>query len=83
VRPFILPVPGPLAALQAWFMDYLPGKPFSTDNWKSLQRDSVCRDNGCARLGIEPTPLLASVPMYLADTSREGHLERFRERRTL
>ena len=81
VRPWILPVPGPIAALQARLMDYLPGKPFSTDNWKSLQRDSVCQENGCARLAIEPTPLLASVPLYLNDASRERQLERFRARR--
>jgi NADH dehydrogenase len=76
----VLPVPRPVARVQAWFMDFLPGKPFSTDNWRSLQRDSVCVENGCARLGIRPTYLAAIVPDYLGGRGREARLERFRAR---
>jgi len=62
-------------------MDFLPGKPFSTDNWRSLARDSVCVENGCARLGIRPTPMAAIVPAYLGERSRERLFERFRAQR--
>ena len=49
-------------------MGLLPGKPFSLDNYRSLTLDSICRENGCAALGIAPRPMLAELPLYLAPT---------------
>jgi NADH dehydrogenase len=46
--------------------DFVPGKPFSTDNYRSLTVDSVCKVNGLARLGIRPQPLPALLPKFLA-----------------
>lgn len=60
-RARIIPLPDPIARLQAAVFDFVPGKPFSTDNYRSLAVDSVCRDDGCARLGIRPTPLVPAV----------------------
>ncbi|HQU17074.1 MAG: epimerase [Chromatiales bacterium 21-64-14] len=51
--------------LQARVLERMPGKPFSYDNYLSLQADSVCREDGLASLGIEPTPLEAVAPAYL------------------
>ncbi len=62
----IVRLPDALARLQAVVMGLLPGKPFSLDNFRSLTLDSVCRENGCAALGIEPRPMLAELPLYLA-----------------
>jgi len=81
MRARVVPVPRPIARIQAWFMDFIPGKPFSTDNWRSLERDSVCSDNGCARLGFRPTPMAAIVPAYIGESSREARFERFRSGR--
>jgi uncharacterized protein YbjT (DUF2867 family) len=61
----IVPLPDPIARLQGMVMGLLPGKPFSLDNFRSLTRDSVCRENGCAALGITPAPMLAVLPGYL------------------
>jgi len=61
----IVPVPDVLARLQGVVMGLLPGKPFSLDNFRSLTIDSVCREDGCAALGIAPRPLLAELPLYL------------------
>jgi NADH dehydrogenase len=47
-------------------MDFVPGKPFSTDNYRSLTVDNICRDPGCERLGIRPVSLRAVGPRYLA-----------------
>jgi uncharacterized protein YbjT (DUF2867 family) len=58
----IIRLPDLIARLQGLVFDFVPGKPFSTDNYRSLTVDSVCRDNGCARLGIRP----ASLPGLLA-----------------
>lgn len=59
-----------LAKLQANILEYVPGKPFSRDNYLSMQIDSVCESaNGSgfdlAALGITPTPMERIVPGYL------------------
>jgi NADH dehydrogenase len=61
----VLPLPDGLGRLQAALMDFLPGKPFSSDNFRSLLRDSVCHDDGCARLGLEPSGFDARLPEWL------------------
>ena len=61
-------LPDVLARVQGVVMGLLPGKPFSLDNFRSLTRDSICRENGCAALGIVPRPLLAELPLYLTAT---------------
>jgi NADH dehydrogenase len=54
-----------VARLQAAVCDFVPGKPFSTDNYRSLLVDSVCKVNGLARLGIQPQPFSVILPKYL------------------
>ncbi len=61
----VVGIPDFAARLQAAICDFVPGKPFSTDNYKSLLVDSVCKVNGLARLGINPQPLDAILPSYL------------------
>jgi NADH dehydrogenase len=76
----IVSLPDPIARVQAFVMDFVPGKPLSTDNLRSLSVDSVCRDNGFAQLGIEPSPMSAVVPAYLGPGERSHRLDRFRRR---
>lgn len=54
-----------LARLQARLFEKLPGRPFTLDNYQSLQVDSLCREDGLAQLGIAPTDVDAVVPYYL------------------
>jgi NADH dehydrogenase len=54
-----------LARVQARVFEKLPGRPFSTDNYLSLQVDSVCREDGLGQLGIAATDVDAVVPAYL------------------
>ena len=68
-RRFILGLPRPAAWLQAAVMEWLPGKPFSLDNYRSLTRDSVSEVDGLAMLGIAATPLEAVAPLYLKPPS--------------
>jgi len=65
----IVRLPDALARLQGMLMGLLPGKPFSLDNFRSLTVDCVCRENGCAALGIKPRPLLAELPLYLSPSA--------------
>ncbi len=61
----ILRLPDALGWLQAMALGLLPGKPFSLDNFRSLSVDSVCTQNGFARLGISPRHMMAVLPFYL------------------
>ncbi|MEJ2686864.1 MAG: complex I NDUFA9 subunit family protein [Gammaproteobacteria bacterium] len=65
----VLPLGDGLSHLQARVLEYAPGKPFSLDNYYSLQKDSVCGGSGLQDLGIEPTALEAVVPQYLGRQS--------------
>ena len=56
-----------LSRLQATILEYVPGKPFSVDNYRSLSRDNVCGgvNNLRAVFGIEPASLEQIAPGYL------------------
>ena len=61
----VIALPRTLARVQAAVMDYVPGKPFSTDNFRSASLDSVGDRDGLAELGIERTPLTGTIATYL------------------
>ena len=61
----LLPLPDAIAWLQGALMDFIPGKPFSLDNYRSLLSDSLCQDNGCQRLGLQPASFRAWTPLWL------------------
>lgn len=67
-----------LSRLQARALGLLPGKPFTLDNYYSLQHDSVCVDNALPRLGIRPTPMQAVVPVYLVNRTTRGRYDGYR-----
>lgn len=62
----IIPLRDWQSRLQASIMEWVPGKPFSVDNLRSLQVDSVCRTPCPLPFGIEPTPMETVVPVYLS-----------------
>jgi uncharacterized protein YbjT (DUF2867 family) len=78
LRRLVVGLPRPAGWLQAWLLGFVPGKPLSLDNFRSLQLDSICSDNGLARLGIEPAALRAVVPDYLRTSRRAAQLDAFR-----
>lgn len=61
----VIPLNDTLARLQGKVFQLLPGKPFSMDNYLSLQVDSVCNRDGLGELGIQATDVDAVVPAYL------------------
>jgi NADH dehydrogenase len=67
LRRWILPLPALLGRMQALACDFVPGKPFSSDNWRSLQTDSVGGVDGLHRLGIAPTRVAQVLPEILGD----------------
>jgi uncharacterized protein YbjT (DUF2867 family) len=69
-----------LSYLQARILEHLPGKPFSVDNYLSLQADSVCSGVFPAVFELAPTPLEAVVPAYLAQHTLRARYQQYRSR---
>lgn len=65
-RTWIVNLPDGLARLQARILTYFPGQPFTLDNYRSLQVDSVCHGNGLETLGIVPQSVESVMPAYFA-----------------
>ncbi|RZL35394.1 MAG: complex I NDUFA9 subunit family protein [Rubrivivax sp.] len=79
----VLPLPGPLAALQALAMECLPGEPLlSRDNLASLSVPNVPAGGlpGLAELGITPASLESVLPAYLSPGHGVARLEAWRAR---
>lgn len=66
------------SVLQARVLERVPGKPFSYDNYLSLQVASVCHENGFEALGIVPTGMEAVVPGYLGREDRPSRYSALR-----
>lgn len=75
---YIMGLNDALSRLQARLLGFMPGKPFSMDNYYSLQKDSVCSNNALPSLGITPTPIAAVVPAYLAGQNARDQYHGFR-----
>jgi uncharacterized protein YbjT (DUF2867 family) len=68
----IVALPMPLARIQAWVMEHLPGEPLmSRDNLDSMRAPSVATKQlpGLAALGISPSSIYAIAPTYLGVAS--------------
>ncbi len=80
LRRAVIGLPAALSWLQAALMEWLPGKPFSLDNYRSLKLDSICDHNGFAAFGIEPVSLEAVLPTCLGNRTAQAERERLRRR---
>ncbi len=77
-RRWIMGLPDPVARIQALAMDFVPGRPFSSDNYRSLTVDSVCAQDDFAKLGIKPQSMVASASQYLGALEDNARLSRNR-----
>lgn len=68
-----------LSQLQAKALGLLPGRPFTMDNYRSMQVDSVCEHDGLGRLGITPTDVDAIVPFVLGGMMPKQRLDALRQ----
>lgn len=67
--------------MQANLLEYAPGKPFSRDNYRSLQMDSICPEGDKILrevFGIEPAALEAVMPQYLLHKTYRDRYQIFR-----
>jgi uncharacterized protein YbjT (DUF2867 family) len=75
---WIIGLPGFAAYLQGVFMNFIPGRPFSTDNYRSLKVDSVVGEDGLARLGIAAHSMAAGASQFLGSLEDNARLSRNR-----
>jgi len=79
LKPLVIPLPDFLGRLQGLVCDFVPGKPFSSDNFRSLLTDSVGGIDGLHRLGITATPVSAILPDILGHADdRQMRYDRYR-----
>ncbi|MDH5359706.1 MAG: complex I NDUFA9 subunit family protein [Gammaproteobacteria bacterium] len=69
-----------LSRMQAFMLEFAPGKPFSMDNYRSLQTDSVCNGEFPAIFNIKPTPLEAVAPLILQDSNCVSRYPHYRSK---
>lgn len=65
LKRLVIPLPKSVSRVQAAVMDFVPGKPFSTDNFLSATLDSVCECDGLGELGITRTAMRSILPQYI------------------
>lgn len=73
LKRLIIGLPDTASHIQAALLEWFPGKPFSLDNYRSLQVDSIC-DNGPS----EPTSIESIVPLYIGNQSMQNRYDRYR-----
>ena len=61
-------------------MDFVPGRPFSSDNYRSLTVPSVCTQDGFGELGIKPQSMAGAARQYLGAFEDNARLSRSRAR---
>ncbi|ODS63280.1 MAG: epimerase [Arenimonas sp. SCN 70-307] len=82
LRRLVVPLPDALGRLQGFVFDFVPGKPFSSDNFRSLKTDSVGGIDGLHRLGITPTRVATKLPEILGHVAdRQARYARYRAAR--
>ena len=81
-RRLLIPLPFPLARLQATFLQYLPKPPLTPDQVELLRRDNVVSEAAVreertfAGLALDPASLFAIVPSYLWRFRKAGQFSR-------
>lgn len=75
---WIVGLPNFFGYLQGFFMNFVPGRPFSTDNYRSLMVDSICSEDGLAKLGIKAHSMVASARQYLGSLEDNARLSQSR-----
>ncbi|MFI4890572.1 MAG: complex I NDUFA9 subunit family protein [Steroidobacterales bacterium] len=77
-RRLIIGLPDFIGRLQALVMDFVPGRPFSSDNYRSLSLDSVYTRDGFALLHIQPQSMQAVARQFLGTSEDNWRLSRNR-----
>lgn len=74
----VVGMPDFASRVQAHILGLLPGKPFTIDNYYSLQKDSTCSESAFPGMGINPRSVEAVVPGYLGTASSRARYYEYR-----
>ncbi len=66
VKRLIIPLGDNWSQLVARIMEWVPGKPYSIDNYLSAQVPSICSENDFAKFGMAPHAIEAVMPKYFS-----------------
>jgi NADH dehydrogenase len=77
-RRLIVGLPDAASRFQARLLEYVPGQPFTMDNYLSMQVDSICRCDGLGALGIAPHSVEAMMPLHFQGRTQRGRYNSFR-----
>ncbi len=76
----IIPLGKRLSYLQAWALEYKPGKKLMTrDNYYAMETDNVCSGGWPSVFDFPPAALEAIAPEYLRDDTPRARYEDYRE----
>ncbi|MCU7893382.1 MAG: complex I NDUFA9 subunit family protein [Candidatus Thiodiazotropha sp. (ex Ustalcina ferruginea)] len=78
IKRWVIPLNDGLSRLQAHLLGHVPGRPFTLDNYLSMQSDSVCQQNGLSELGIQSQAIESHVPLYLMNRGYRGRFDHYR-----
>jgi uncharacterized protein YbjT (DUF2867 family) len=79
LKALVIPLPDLLGRIQGFVFDFVPGKPFSSDNYRSLLTDSVGGIDGLYRLNIKPATVNQILPEILGGSQdRQSRYDRNR-----
>lgn len=79
LKRLLIPLGRRSSRLLAEVMEWLPGKPFSRDNFRSMKRDSTCPGPFPEIFAVNRRSLEGVVPGYLLDSTRNRRLHDFRQ----
>jgi NADH dehydrogenase len=74
----IIGLPPLLSKIVAGFLEYMPGKPFSYDNYLSTRLPSVCKQPFPEILDVTLTPLESIAPLCLTRDPKQQLLDSYR-----
>jgi len=80
LRRYILSLPRWASWLQALVLEFVPGKPFSRDNYLSMRHDNVCSSDFPPIFAITPRSIESVVPGYLSAIGTRRQYDEFRSR---
>ncbi len=79
----IIPLNNFLSLIQATVFDFIPGKPFSRDNYLSTKSDSICQCNDLARYNINASSIESIVTQYLTTSSSRFFYNKIRKKNSI
>jgi uncharacterized protein YbjT (DUF2867 family) len=74
----VVALPAPLARMQAFVLEHLPGRLMTRDNLRSMSVDNVCTGRAPAICAFEPASVEAVIPQYLGPAAQGARYARYR-----